>query len=171
MAGGARGLYEMLVTEALAARLGEIELEPRTDALRAAEAPDRIALHIGALVRRALGSVPDKERAAVGIELARQLIAVIDEAVLGRPQLVGQLLHRVGPPRLGEEAEDGPLPDQLRRIRAPCPAVAHASSFVSTGVGGKSGGGILSSTAAPRTGRWIQVEATGRAPAAARARA
>lgn len=81
MAGGARGLYEMLVTEALATRLGEIELEPRTEPLRAAEAPDRIALHIGALVRRALDSVPDKERAAVGIELARQLIATVQSAL------------------------------------------------------------------------------------------
>ena len=81
MAGGARGLYEMLVTEALATRLGQVDLEPRTEPLRAAEAPDRIALHIGTLVRRALGSLPDKERAAVGIELARQLIATVQAAL------------------------------------------------------------------------------------------
>ena len=80
MAGGARGLYEMLVTEALAARLGELELEPRTEPLRAAEAPDRIALHMGNLVRRALTALPDARRAEAGIDIARQLIAVIDEA-------------------------------------------------------------------------------------------
>jgi hypothetical protein len=37
----------MLVTEAVRARLGELDLEPRTEPLRAAEAPDCIALHIG----------------------------------------------------------------------------------------------------------------------------
>jgi superfamily II DNA or RNA helicase/HKD family nuclease len=83
MAGGARGLYEVLVTEALSTRLRDLDgtLEPRTDELRPAEAADRIALHVGQIVRRALGSVPEKERAAVGIELARQLVAAVQGAL------------------------------------------------------------------------------------------
>ena len=81
MAGGARGLYEVLVTEALAARLGEVDLEPRREPLRSAEAPDRIALHLGILIRRAIASLPDNERAAAGVELARQLIAAIQGAI------------------------------------------------------------------------------------------
>ena len=50
-----RGLYEVLITEALAASLRELGevLEARSTDLRAAEAADRIALHLSRVVQRA----------------------------------------------------------------------------------------------------------------------
>jgi len=56
-----RGVYELLVTEAVATELGKLagELEPRQTELRSAEAPDRIALHLGRVLHRALESLPD----------------------------------------------------------------------------------------------------------------
>ena len=49
MASQARGLYEVLVTQALASRLQNLDarLHARKDGLRPAEAADRIALHLG----------------------------------------------------------------------------------------------------------------------------
>ncbi|WP_438029780.1 hypothetical protein [Sorangium sp. So ce233] len=35
--------------------------------LRVAEAADRIALHLGRIVQRAIAGVPDKERVSVGL--------------------------------------------------------------------------------------------------------
>ena len=55
-----RGVYELLVTEAVATELGKLagELEARQAELRSAEAPDRIALHLGRVLHRALESLP-----------------------------------------------------------------------------------------------------------------
>ncbi len=87
MANGIRGLYEVLITEALEARLGDPEspLEVRTETLRAADAADRLAFHLERLIRRALSSVAETERTAVGVELARKLVAHIDLVVAGSP--------------------------------------------------------------------------------------
>src|SRR5688572_19577726 len=77
----ARGLYELLVTEALEARLsklGERHIISRA-ALREAEAADRIAVHLGRIVQRAVASFGREERVERGIELARKLI---DEILL-----------------------------------------------------------------------------------------
>ena len=59
-----RGLYETLITEALAARLRELDrrLHVHSDDLRPADAADRIALHLGRIVQRALGAVEDGRR-------------------------------------------------------------------------------------------------------------
>ena len=83
MAPGRRGLYEELLTRALEVRLQGLEpgLQPRTEALRRAEAPDRIALHLSRLVQRALSSVPDEERVGAGVALARSVVALIDAEV------------------------------------------------------------------------------------------
>lgn len=80
-----RGLYEVLITEAIKAQLRELggEWEPVTDDIRSAEAPDRLALHLGRIVKRALHGVEERQRVAVGIALARTLIQQIDEAVSG----------------------------------------------------------------------------------------
>ncbi len=72
-----RGLYEVLITESLEAHLrgapdtGGI----RRDALRPADAADRIALHLARVVRRAVERVEDRRRVAVGIQVARALVA------------------------------------------------------------------------------------------------
>lgn len=76
-----QGLYEALVTEGLAAKLRSLppDRRPRTDALRTAEAADRIAWHIASVVERAIEMLPDAHRTAVGVELARTLVERIVE--------------------------------------------------------------------------------------------
>ena len=78
-----RGVYELLVTEAVASELGKLagELEPRQTELRSAEAPDRIALHLGRVLHRALESLPDEARVAAAVALARDLLVQIASAV------------------------------------------------------------------------------------------
>jgi len=78
-----RGLYETLVTQALDSQLSELDdsLEALRDQLRNSEAPDRLALHLGRVIRRAIESLPDKDRASKGVELARELIGQIQDAV------------------------------------------------------------------------------------------
>ena len=78
-----RGLYETLITEALAARLGDLDTRyEATDAeLRTADAPDRVALHLSRIIRRAVQSLPEKDRVSKGIELARDLIMWIGDAL------------------------------------------------------------------------------------------
>ena len=60
----ARGLHETLVTEALAAELNRLpgNVRPALEGLRAAEAADRIALHLARVVERYLNDLPDKDR-------------------------------------------------------------------------------------------------------------
>ena len=80
MSGRDRGLYETLITEALQARLRNLgeQLVVQSRDLRAAEAADRIALHLGRLVQRAVESMGDRDRVTAGIALARRLIQEID---------------------------------------------------------------------------------------------
>lgn len=76
------GLYESLVTDALAARLEALPEDRRahTDRLRTAEAADRIAWHIASVVERAIEMLPEAKRITAGVELAR---ALVDQVVLG----------------------------------------------------------------------------------------
>ena len=59
-----RGLYELLLTKALAELLTQLpdNLEPLSEPLRSAEAADRISLHLGRAVQKALEDVPEAER-------------------------------------------------------------------------------------------------------------
>jgi superfamily II DNA or RNA helicase/HKD family nuclease len=84
MSGGERGLYEVLITEALRTALKDSagRFHSDTEPLRAAEAADRIALHLGRAVSRAVASVDEDERVKVGIDLARRLLAEIDAAIV-----------------------------------------------------------------------------------------
>ena len=77
------GLYELLITAGLEARLTELEgrLAARQDNLHQAEAADRIALHLSRTIERAIGGLKDKERVARGIQLARELLAKIDQLI------------------------------------------------------------------------------------------
>ena len=98
-----RGLYEVLVTEALEKQLGglDIALEPIRTALRAPEAADRIALHLARVIERAVNGIAEGERANVGLDLARRLIDLIRElpaaAEFGaeRPVAAGDVLQSV----------------------------------------------------------------------------
>ena len=90
------GLYEVLVTEVLAEQLAGIEgrLVARTDGVRSAEVADRVALHLGRVVERAIASVGDEERVGVAVAVARDLVASLDELVAVRARPPGVLLER-----------------------------------------------------------------------------
>ena len=64
MADHDRGLYETLITEALAEQLATLEdrLEPRQSELHEAEAADRLALHLSRVVERAIASLDKNQR-------------------------------------------------------------------------------------------------------------
>lgn len=89
-----RGLYEVLLTELLQQELQDTALPgiAELDALRNAEAADRIALHLSSVVEKAISEAPEEERAAMGVELAGRLIAMIAEQIakggLGHFQLI-----------------------------------------------------------------------------------
>lgn len=110
------GLYEAAVTRSLDNALQSVRAElVRTSALGAAEAPNRIALHLARQIEIALRSVSDDERVRIGHELVRivldQLSASTDtdlsDAALINP---AQVLRAI----------DVPQPDgSVRRIEAP----------------------------------------------------
>src|SRR3546814_15104269 len=77
-----RGLYEQLVTEALEAQLSELDVKYKSlrGQLHGEEAADRIALHLGAVVRRVISGLDSRKRASVGLELARQIVHLLDSA-------------------------------------------------------------------------------------------
>lgn len=81
MTGRERGLYETLITEALEQNLHKLDtrLRARRDGVHPAEAADRIAMHVGAILKRAVAAMPERERVAASIRLARALVAQIDE--------------------------------------------------------------------------------------------
>lgn len=97
------GLYESLITEGLSDRLGGISGNQYVvrDALRAPEVADRMALHLGHIVERAMELVPEKERAARGIQLSRQIIDLINQSIgdeafaIERPVAPGEVLRAV----------------------------------------------------------------------------
>jgi superfamily II DNA or RNA helicase/HKD family nuclease len=80
-----RGLYEVLITEAIASQLRDLgdDLHASSSGVRSAEAPDRLALHLGRIVQRAIAGVDDADRVAVGVALARKLIEQIDQTISG----------------------------------------------------------------------------------------
>jgi superfamily II DNA or RNA helicase/HKD family nuclease len=79
----AAGLYEVLVTEGLRARLEALADSPPTQqrALHAAETPDRVAWHLSNEIARALADVAETDRARIGIEVARALLDRLSDIV------------------------------------------------------------------------------------------
>ena len=79
MTGMGRGLYEVLITEAVEARLHELDEGQRAQRgdFRVAEAADRIALHVGSILRRAVATMPEDERVDASIKLAQKLVLQI----------------------------------------------------------------------------------------------
>lgn len=120
MARRERGLYEVLVTEALASELEHLDgaLVSELAELHSAEAPDRLALHLSRVVQRAIASVDDTARVAEGVALARALIDVIDgaiekvEAGRERPREPGQVLRAI----LGRRPDGQPAEIPAPRI-------------------------------------------------------
>ena len=76
------GLYEALLTQCVAVAIEERladGLGATTVKIDSAEAGDRLGMHIGAVLRRSLESLPDKERAQIGVELVNEIVqAVVD---------------------------------------------------------------------------------------------
>ncbi len=79
----ARGVYETLITEVLDERLRRLNAREHAirEALLPAEAADRIALHLGRLIARALADLPDDKRVVRGVALAREIVALIDAQI------------------------------------------------------------------------------------------
>ncbi len=77
------GLYELFVTQRLEEELTALEgrRSAKREGLSRAEAANRIALHVAGVIERALGSVGDRERVERGIQVARELLARIDDLV------------------------------------------------------------------------------------------
>ncbi|HJR58286.1 MAG TPA: DUF3427 domain-containing protein [Vicinamibacterales bacterium] len=75
-----RGLYESLLTHALADILRQLpdNLHDLREPLRAADVADRLGLHIGRAVQKALEDLPDAQRVTEGIELANSLLEHMD---------------------------------------------------------------------------------------------
>ncbi|HQR80820.1 MAG TPA: DUF3427 domain-containing protein [Actinomycetota bacterium] len=93
------GVYEQLLTTALARHV-RTELADLTD-LPAAEAADRLALHLAEMVRRAVESVPQHSRLEAATRIAHDLGLTLDAAVSAdlSPDLLTdelQLLRGVG---------------------------------------------------------------------------
>lgn len=77
------GLYEQLITLGLAERLQAVGSSRAVDSgpLHDDEAADRIALYLGRLLRQAVEALPSRQRASLGIALARDVVALLE----GRP--------------------------------------------------------------------------------------
>ena len=98
-----RGLYELLLTEALSAQLSTDGKagHPEVTGLHTAEAADRISLHLASVISRALDDAPDEDRVARGIDLARRIVAqVAGERRMGAlnpesPALPGSVLRSI----------------------------------------------------------------------------
>ena len=75
MTGLNRGLYERLITQDLEEALDALDPqhEARRSKLHPEEAADRLALHLAALVRRAVSSLDAGKRTELGGELARKV--------------------------------------------------------------------------------------------------
>lgn len=134
-----QGLYESLVTEALAERLSLLpeDRQERGDVLRAAEAADRVAWHVAAVVERAIEMLPVADRADAGVTLARTLVDTIvgatdvTELLDESPKEPGRVLravHRLHPDGLPAPIDEPliPLLDSALLTNSPGePAVGH----------------------------------------------
>lgn len=117
MQGLSRGLYERLITEEIDEALRSLDARHRArrGALHPEEAPDRIALHLAHLVRRALGALNVNERREIGITLAREitrLLAGHGKAIDRRDLLLpaAEVLQAIQALQMDGSVEDIPLP-------------------------------------------------------------
>lgn len=104
------GIYETLLTEALAAELAALtaDLREHREKLRPAEAADRLSLHVARIVKRLVAAVDDKDRVGLGVKLTRHLISGLTKAsqshlpgtadvvsLADRPSQPGELLQAI----------------------------------------------------------------------------
>lgn len=112
-----RGLYEKLITEELESALQSLGSRHRAKRTRLhhEEAPDRVALHLATLVRRALSGIGDSQRGSVGVQLARQITELLAEktnAVDTHDLLspAAEVLQAISALQIDGREEDIPLP-------------------------------------------------------------
>lgn len=110
------GIYETLLTEALAAELQALAtgLRERREKLRPAEAADRLSLHVARTIKRLVEAVDEKHRVALGVKLTRYLVSRllhVSEAHL--PGASGAVTSADRPTQPGEilQAIERVLPD------------------------------------------------------------
>jgi len=116
--GQARGLYETLITRALEGRLASLDGREhvRRDGLQAADAGDRIALHLARLIARVIDSLPDDTRVARGVDLAQKLVELLDAQVedigasFESPIAAGEVLRAIVGRLPDGSPEDVPTP-------------------------------------------------------------
>lgn len=97
------GLYEVLLTEALAIQLARVDPSKVVDQLelRNADAADRIALHLARVIERAIEAAPENQRASVGVDIARRLIENLTadaehaSLIAERPDAAKQVLRAI----------------------------------------------------------------------------
>lgn len=78
------GLYESIITDSLnqeLEKLSEDAVFVKTQQIHSAEASDRLALHLGKVVEKALSTVSDHDRVDIGVRLVRELVANIDSSI------------------------------------------------------------------------------------------
>jgi len=78
------GLYESILTTSGHGELDGLdgtEVSLHTQKLNPAEVGDRLALHLGKVVERALATVSDQDRVDIGIRLVRELVSNIEDTV------------------------------------------------------------------------------------------
>lgn len=76
MSGPTRGLYEVIVTESLEKAIVATskQLHSAVSDLRPAEAADRLGLHLGQIVQRYVGGLPEEDRVQTAISVLRRVI-------------------------------------------------------------------------------------------------
>ena len=81
MANLSRGLYEQLITLALEAELDALDdrLEARRSPLHTEETADRVALHVGRLLKQVLMGLDPKERPALASKIAADVTSLLRE--------------------------------------------------------------------------------------------
>jgi superfamily II DNA or RNA helicase/HKD family nuclease len=98
-----RGLYEVLITDALNDQLSRLgnSFEAIRENLRAPEAANRIALHLARVIERAIEAIDEADRTTIGIDLARRLVEMMQtlpsasDLATERPTALGQVLHSI----------------------------------------------------------------------------
>lgn len=88
------GLYESLISEFLqsAIEAAQETMHVQRGRLHSEEAADRLALHIGGVLRRAISSIPEADRSEIGAALVRALVHEINSAVPSAGADVDQLV-------------------------------------------------------------------------------
>jgi HKD family nuclease len=97
------GIYETVLTDALQKRLTQLDEKlVYREELRPAESADRIAQLLARQIERALAGVPERDRVAVGVDVARRLLEELiaklprAEAVVETPLPPGEILSAIG---------------------------------------------------------------------------